>query len=583
MATILTGQYPFTHGVRSNAGYRLPDESATLAELLRERGYRTAAEISSTVLDASKGLAQGFDRYRDLRSDGVERIRAHSNAAGAPELSLEERPAADITRFGKRFLDERGDDSFFLWLHYFDPHQVYVRRPEIAALFPGDDGYLTEVRYTDGQVGRLLAHLEARGLRDRTLVILVADHGEGRGDHGESTHSYFVYESTIRVPLLLWGPSELPAGRRIGSLARTIDVLPTALDWLGVPAPSDLAGRSLLPLLKGPADSTPPTAYGESIEFARVFAGTPLRFLRRGNWKYIHQPEPELYDLARDPGEQQNLVSSQPDRVAALRKELETLLRTATAATDAATDVAPEERQRLAALGYVVPEEAGLSPAALDSLEVQGPTPTQLIQDVEIAVEAVGELRVGDAARAERVLASLVARHPRSPTLQRDHAQALLALDRRAEGRAALARVVELSGCGASARVELAELLRADGDREAQHAVLGEGVERCGETSPELLNNYAWVLATSPLAELRDGALAERLALRAIALYVGDAPEMLDTLAAAQAEQGNYAAANATLRKAIDQARSLQRPPALIRALQRSLATVRARQPIREE
>lgn len=504
-ATLLTGQYPFTHGVRSNAGYRLSEASETLAERLRTHGYRTGAEIASTVLDASKGLAQGFEHYRDLHSDGVERIRAHSNAPGMAELQLDERPASDITRQAKRYLDEHRREPFFLWLHYFDPHRFYVRRPEIARLLPDDDGYLAEVRYTDAQIGELLAHLEALGLRDHTLVVLVADHGEGRGDHGESTHSYLLYESTIRVPLVLWGPSNLPAGRRVTSLASSVDLVPTVLDWLGLPVPEDLAGRSLLPLLAGSSDDATRSAYGESIEFARVFAGMPLRFFRRGDWKYIHQPKPALYNLREDPSERRDLASQQPERVARLREELAALLDNAVPARGAETGVSPAERAQLAALGYAVPEEAGFSALELASLDLQGPDPAQLLEDVEVAVAAVGQLRVGNAAKAEPVLAELVARHPRSSTLQGDHAQALLALDRRAEGRAALERAIELSGCGASSRVELAELLRADGKPEAQYAVLREGLASCGENSPELLNNYAWVLATSPLAALRNG------------------------------------------------------------------------------
>jgi arylsulfatase A-like enzyme len=579
-ATLLTGLYPFAHGVRSNSGYRLPDASETLAERLRARGYRTGAEIASTVLDASRGLAQGFDHYRDLRSPDVERIRTRT-AAG--EIELDERPAADVTRFARRFLDAPRGEPFFLWLHYFDPHLFYVRRPEIARLLPGDDGYLAEVRYTDDQIGALLAHLEARGLRERTLVMLVADHGEGRGEHGESTHAYFVYESTIRVPLLLWGPAELPAGRRVDGLVRTIDLLPTALDWLGLPVPADLPGSSLLPRLSGSAPAAEErSAYGESIEFARVFEGMPLRYLRRGDWKYIHAPEPELYRLSEDPHELHNLADRQPERVAALRAELEALVRGASPRADASAAISPGERERLSALGYVVPEEGGPTRERLASLAPHGPPPGELIADVETAVNAVGQLRLGRAAEAEPVLARLVERHPRSPTLLRDHAEALLALGRAAEARAALARAVEASECGAAARVQLAELLRAADEREAQHAVLREGVERCGEGSAELLNNFAWVLATSPIQDLRDGDRAEQLARRALALFGGDAPEILDTLAAAQAERGDFAGARATLTRAIRQARSQGRPPALVAMLERSLATVRAGQPVRD-
>jgi hypothetical protein len=181
------------------------------------------------------------------------------------------------------------------------------------------------------------------------------------------------------------------------------------------------------------------------------------------------------------------------------------------------------------------------------------------------------------------MLAKLVARHPRSATLQRDHAEALLALGRRSEARKALEASLRGSeGCNAVARVTLADLLRAQGDRRAQHRVLQEGVARCGE-QPELLNNLAWVLATSPVEALRDGREAEALARRALAAHGADSPEILDTLAAAQAETGDFAAAAATLRRAIGVAGADGRPPEVAAMLGASLARIEAGQPIRDE
>ena len=345
-ASILTGLHPFEHGVRANAGYRLPETQTTLAERLRDAGFRTGAEIAAPVLDADKGLAQGFERYHDLRAGDVERITTRSAAPGGKEVVLDERPAEDVTRAALRFIGAQGREPFFLWAHYFDPHLFHVHRPAIAERV-GGDGYLAEVLYTDTWIGALLDHLEARGLRERTLVILVADHGEGLGEHGESTHSFFVYESTIRVPLILWGPRALPAGRRVAALVRTIDILPTALDWLGLPAPEDVSGESVLPLALGEGVDPGLAAYGESIEFARFFGTAPVRFLRRGSWKYVHHDAPELYDLAADPGERRDLASQHPERVAALRAELEGLLAGGRAAEAVATLVSPAERDRL--------------------------------------------------------------------------------------------------------------------------------------------------------------------------------------------------------------------------------------------
>jgi arylsulfatase A-like enzyme len=546
-ASILTGLHPFEHGVRSNAGYQLPEARTTLAEVLRSRGYRTGAEIAARVLDAKRGLAQGFDRYRDLDATGIERIRGRSDQPGEAEMGVDERPAEDITRSGIRFIDARAGEPFFLWLHYFDPHRYYVNRPEFAARV--DDPYLAEIHYMDTQIGVLLDHLEARGLRDRTLVALVADHGEGLGEHGEDAHAFFLYESTIRVPMLLWGPRDLPRGRWIPSLVRTIDLMPTVLDWLGVPAPAGLSGRSLMPLVRGEADALDLVAYGESIELATNFGASPLRYVRRGPWKYVHHDAPELYDVVADPGERENRAAEHPERVAALRAELETLLAGASRPGDATASVTPEDRARLEALGYAVGSEAARDAIDLDSLAWRGPSPASLVDEVREMTETLERAGLGEAGGAER--------------------------------RALLERALALSKCAMEARLELAEVLAAAGEHAARRDVLRDGVERCGEV-PELLNNYAWVLATSPVDALRDGARAEAAALRAIAASGRDVPEILDTLAAAQAERGNFEGAAATLARAQEAARALRSPPPVMQMLDDSLARARQGQPTRE-
>jgi arylsulfatase A-like enzyme/Flp pilus assembly protein TadD len=578
-ATLLTGQYPPAHGVRSNSGYRLPAAVLTLAEILQSRGYRTGAEIAAPVLDAARGLVQGFEQYRDTRSHEVETIEAASEGAAAGDMALEERPASDITRFGKRFLDAHANERFFLWLHYFDPHLFHVRRPEYARQIP-DDGYLAEVLYTDDQLGHLLAHLEAKGLRERTLVVVVADHGEGRGEHDERTHAFFLYETTIRVPLLLWGPKSLPAGTRVRSLVRTVDVLPTVLELLGIPLPGGLSGRSLRPLLDAPERDPGLSAYSESVEFSAAFRGAPLRSLRRGPWKYIHQVEPELYHLGDDPNERVNLASAHPDRVRALREELEVLVRGIASRGDAAAIIDASEREALAALGYVVADEDGIDEALLSSLELFGPTPQEMARDVEKLSLATGKERLGDFEQALVIFEELVGRHPESAYLLSSYGEVLVKAGRREDARAALERAVALAHCGARQRILLGELLRSTGERNAQHEVLKLGVERCPDM-PELLNNYAFVLATSPVDSLRDGEQAVAVAHRAIDAHGGAPAEILDTLAAAQAESGDFEAAEATLVSAIEAARA--RPPAMQQLLETNLALVRKRQPLRDE
>jgi arylsulfatase A-like enzyme len=579
-ATLLTGLFPFVHGVRANADHVLSAERRTLTEVLRESGYRTAAEIAAPVLNASKGLAQGFDTYRDLSSSEVRRTGTTLRVGSVDQPhQLDERPAEDITRFGKRFLSKNRERAFFLWLHYFDAHLEHVRRPEYERRLP-QDPYLAEILYLDTHIGELIRHVESLGLRQRTLVVLVADHGEGRGDHGEAVHGFFLYDTTIRVPLILWGPPRLPVGRRVDSLARMVDIAPTVLDLLGLPRLDGIHGESLVPLLEAEREAAPsPVAYGESIQAALVFGGAPLRFLREGDWKYLHQAEPELYDVRADPGELHDRAASEPERVARLRAKLEALL-AAAPETTATSEVTLDrgESERLRALGYL--DSGRLEPQRLDSLELRGPGARALAADIDRLSAAGGWVRAGLHERAEPVLREFAARYPGSRTIHRDHARTLRALGRSTEAREPLARALEVSPCDAAARVELAEVHAELGDRGAELEVLRAGVGGCGE-SVELLNNYAYLRATSPKAELRDGAEAVRAARRAIELASDERPVMLDTLAAAHAEAGDFDEAVRVARRAVELARRRRLSPQLVALLSESLAHFERREPLR--
>lgn len=614
-ATLLTGRFPPAHGVRSNSEYVLGAEIPTLAELLKAHGYRTAAEVAAPVLNAQRGLARGFDHYRDLGSADIQRTQVLERGPDGAERRrrLDERPADDITRFGLRFLSEaaaegavaaaggaadaeaeavqppagagaapaeRPGEPFFLWLHYFDAHLPHVAHEGLAARVGGDP-YLAEVLFVDTQIARLVRRLEELGLRERTLVVLVADHGEGRGEHGEAAHGFFVYETTVHVPLVLWGPPALPAGRRVTSLVRSADVAPTLLDLLGLPPLEGVQGRSLLPLLRGEEQEPEPVAYGESVEAALVFGGSPLRFLRRGSWKYVHQLEPLLFQLDEDPGETIDRAAEEPERVARLRAELAELLAGMPAPPGAApAPPDPAEAERLRALGYL--GSGRLEPERLDSLELRGPAPTELTGDIERLAEAGGLLRGGAPERAEPVLREFAARHPHSASIQREYAQALRALGRGQEARRALERALDASPCDAAARVELADLLAELREAEARLLVLRAGVGHCSE-SHALLNRYAFSLATSPDPALRDGQEALRAARRALELAGDERPALLDTLAAAYAETGNFAEAVSVSRRALAVAEQQGRSPQLVASLRRSLALFERGQPLRVE
>jgi arylsulfatase A-like enzyme/Flp pilus assembly protein TadD len=340
-ASILTGRTPLAHGLRDNGAFVLPEKVPTLAAAFQAAGYRTAAFVSGFPLDRRFGLARGFDSYDDRFQHGDDPHRA----------AYVERPADQTTRAVLQWLGNHSsatDARWFLWVHYFDPHAPYAPPPEIAARFPGRlyDG---EVAFVDSQIGALLRSLEATGAMARTLVLATADHGESLGEHGELTHGVFVYDATLKVPLILAGPG-VSAGLVSATVARSIDIAPTLADLASVPVASGTEGRSLRPALSGRAMSDEP-AYAEAL-FSRIQLGwAPLHAWRTARWKVIDAPRPELYALDSDPGEKSNRVEQSPSVKDDLLQPLRAALTAGTPTASAPEDASVAER--LAALGYL--------------------------------------------------------------------------------------------------------------------------------------------------------------------------------------------------------------------------------------
>lgn len=335
-ASLFTGKTPPRHGARNNGTYRLADGHHTLAESLGEAGYDTAAVVGAYVLDSRFGLAQGFDHYDD----------AISSQARSGQFN--ERTATEVTDAALAWLARPRESPFFLWVHYFDPHATYRPPPEFADL-PAYDG---EIAYVDAQLGRIIDHLEAEELLARTLVVLTSDHGEGLGEHGEETHSILVYDSTLRVPLIFSAPALFEGPGVVSDrVAGLVDVTPTVLDLLGVAREAPLDGRNLF---SSKPDETR-TLYFESLVPFLNHGWAPLTGLRRLHDKLISAPEPEYYDLERDPDELVNSYRSEP-RIAALEDELRAL-REGHEPIDAAAEreagLSEAEIERLSALGYV--------------------------------------------------------------------------------------------------------------------------------------------------------------------------------------------------------------------------------------
>jgi len=346
-ASLLTGLYPFAHGVRNNGNFTLDDSVPTLATALHDAGYRTAAFVSAFVLDRRYGLARGFDVY----DDRVRLERRGDETAAAAVAWLRARSGQGAPRDAA---------PFFLWLHLYDPHDPYAPPSPFDRRFAGRlyDG---EIAFDDTVVSSVL---EAIGDPASTIVAVVGDHGESLGEHDEATHAVFVYDATLRVPMIVAWPGHLPAGARVADVVRGIDLAPTLLDLAAVAPLRGAQGRSLAQAARGSRTSVPPPlAYAETYFPQFYMNWSPLRSVQDGHWKYVDAPQPELYDLAHDPGEVTNLVNRESVRAADLRGALD-------AATGGGEGRMSERRMerdavaKLAALGYVAVGGAGQSRAA---------------------------------------------------------------------------------------------------------------------------------------------------------------------------------------------------------------------------
>ena len=346
-ASIMTGLYPPGHGVRENVGYVLDERLPTLAELLGRGGWATAAFVSAFVLDGRWGIGRGFEHYFDdfdLRE------------METPNLGSVQRDGAETLAAAVRWLDERPDNRpLFLWLHLYDPHEPYAPPEPFKAQYPGRP-YDAEVAYTDSLVGDFRRALDEHDLLDESLVIVTSDHGEGLGDHGETFHGFYVYDTTIHAALVVRQPHAEHAGGVVDRAVSHVDLLPTILDAVGLPAPDELHGRSLLPLIEGRDGLRDRPVYSESLYPLLHYGWAPLRSLRTGTLKLIDAPRPELYDLAVDPKEDRNLHDARPDRADELADGLAELRRQIESGAPA-LDSRPEMDERtlaqLRALGYI--------------------------------------------------------------------------------------------------------------------------------------------------------------------------------------------------------------------------------------
>lgn len=354
ICTIATSLYPYRHQVRAN-DTNLDDRFQTMAEIFREAGYRTGAVVGSTVLDKGRNVSQGFGHYDDLFHEKVEIYDPALRRANVGIGDRLQRRAEEVTDLALAWLDKKKGEPFFLMAHYFDPHSLYDPPPPFNGEYSGRP-YDGEIAYTDHEVGRLLQGLEERGLSDGTLVVLVADHGESLGDHGEPEHGFFVYDETIRVPMILSFPGKLPRGERIAPMVRSIDILPTVLDLMEMQPLRGIDGRSLAPVLTDGGEMHALPVYSEAFLGYFAYGWSPTRSIRTAKWKYVQAPEKELYYLTDDPAELKNLYNDEPNEARRLEEEMARHIRNETLveSVDLVTEgISAEQRSRLEALGYL--------------------------------------------------------------------------------------------------------------------------------------------------------------------------------------------------------------------------------------
>ena len=387
--TIMTGIPALGHGVRYNADYKVADRAVTLAETLGENGWDTGAVVSALVLDSKFGIDQGFEWFEDDLTPGYVKF----NEALYPEethwLPKADRRADEAVDLALDWLDGRGRAPFFLWLHIYDPHYPFDPPPPWAGT--ATELYLAEIQWTDWQLGRLVRSLQESGKAENTVLIVTSDHGEGLDEHREDGHGIFLYDDTVRVPLMVVAPGQVEPATVIGDQVRTIDLAPTLLELAGLPPREHGIGGTLVPLLEGTGAAPDSVAYCESIKTRLFYGGSGLKGIRTRNAKYLWAPRPELYDLGGDPGETQDIAAARPILAAALRLRLEDLmgdiLEQGLLAGEAYTPDA-EMQEGLASLGYLS-GAGGEAPGTLAAeLSLAGHDPKDLV-DVSMAAREI--------------------------------------------------------------------------------------------------------------------------------------------------------------------------------------------------
>ncbi len=525
-ASMLTGRLPFDHGVRDNVGFSLKgaQAGATLAGALHQLGYRSAGFVSAFVLRPATGIGAGFDHFDAELPPG---------APGASMGSVR-RDGADTVARAERWLAGQPDGRFFLFVHLYEPHRPWRVPPGFEAA----DRYDAAISYADSLAGRLLRALAGRGFYDDATVVLLSDHGEGLGDHGEEEHGVFLYDESVRVPFVVKTARASRGGTRVPAPIGLADLFPTLIEAAGGRVPPGLDGRSLLPLLEGRPAPAERGVYAEALYPLYHFGWSPLYSLTDARYRYVLAPTPELYDLERDPDERRNLAAARPRVAGAMRQALEARIRPAPERPSA---VSSEERARFEALGYI----GQASETAVATSGEQRPDPKAHVRALEryrAAVTLMGERRLLEAIEAFR---EVVADEPAMLDVWVQLGHALMRTGRHREAIDAMKRAAALDPGSADAVLAIASAELRVGNLDGAAANAGAVLEREPARARE-------VLARVALARGRAALAVEQARLAQQADPTLPLPGYIE--GALHHARGEYAAAIPPLRRAAEQA-----------------------------
>jgi len=533
-ATILTGLHPVDHGVRTNDGFRLSPTAPTLAAAVKAAGYATGGFVGGYPLRRSSGLSRGFDRYDDefLASPGAI-----------------ERSADAVLQSAEAWIDTNAAQPFFAWIHLFDPHSPYTPPPPFAAAY-SDSPYDGEVAYTDAAVGRFLDHLRQRDLFAAATIVIVADHGESLGEHGERTHGTFLYDSTIRVPLLIKRSAKpsaersadagtpdarLKPSRFVDVPVETADLAPTIAAVAGTTL-DRTDGQSVLPLIDGAPGDPDRAAYAESYYQNVLLGWSPLRAVRTARWKLVEAPRSELYDLEHDPGELQNRLEERAALASGLQRALHALDSRGRTTGETPAAAVSESAERLRSLGYAsgstVPTAASGAIDPKDRIAVWA------------AIEDGIDLTGHDAASAEQKFTRALQLDPGNGLALKYLGDLRYRAGRLHDARDLYRRALDAGFRHADVHVNLAAIAERDGHLDEARDVLSSAV-RLNPSDADAWNRLGLVEARR-----NDLDAARRAFTQAIAT-AADRAEPYYNLGVVERRGGNETAAQARLQDAI--------------------------------